>query len=106
MHLPSSIHPNPPPSYATPTPPLSSTRHDWRTPSQLQETWSSLANDSDKFHLLDSLITEQDSFKHDVKLVNQFTEERKQEAQAREQCHNVELSSVTTRPPRWHCCPS
>jgi hypothetical protein len=61
--------------------------------SQLQETRSSLADYTDKFRLLDSLLTEHDGFKHDVELIKEFMEERKREAQAREQRHSEELSS-------------
>jgi hypothetical protein len=53
--------------------------------SQLQETQNSLDGYDDKFHLLDSLITEHGGLKHDNELIKQFMEERKQEAQAREQ---------------------
>ena len=61
--------------------------------SQLQETQSALANYSDKFHILDSLIAEHDSFKHDVDLIKVFMDERKREAQTREQHHNEEFSN-------------
>ena len=61
--------------------------------SQLRETQSSLAGHADKFHLLDSLITEHDGFKHDIELIKEFMEERKREAQAREQHHNEEFST-------------
>ena len=60
--------------------------------SQLQETQSSLAGYADKFHVLDSLINEHDGFKHDIELIKVFMEERKREAQAREQRHNEEFS--------------
>jgi len=59
----------------------------------LQETQNSLASYAGKFHLLESLITEHDGFKHDIELVKEFMEDRKREAQAREQRHNEEFSS-------------
>ena len=59
----------------------------------MQETQNALVNYTNKFHILDSLITEHDSFKHDVELIKVFMEERKREAQAREQSHNEEFSS-------------
>ena len=59
--------------------------------SQLQETQSALANYSDKFNILDSLIAEHDGFKHNIGLIKVFMDERKREAQAREQ-HNEEFS--------------
>lgn len=62
--------------------------------SQLRDTQSSLAGYADKFHLLESLTTEHDGFKHDIELIKEFMEERKREAQAREQQrHNEEFSS-------------
>ena len=60
--------------------------------SQLQETQSSLAGYADKFHLLDSLITEHGGFKHDIELIKEFMEERKRETQARDQ-HGEEFPS-------------
>jgi len=59
----------------------------------LQETQSALASYSDKFHILDSLIAEHDGFKHDVDLIKVFMDERKREAQTREQHHNEEFSN-------------
>ena len=59
----------------------------------MQETQNSLASYAGKFHLLESLITEHDGFKHDIELVKEFMEDRKREAQAREQRHNEEFSS-------------
>ena len=61
--------------------------------SQLQETQNALSNYTDKFHVLDSLIAEHDGFKHDVDLIKVFMEERKREAQAREQHRSEEFSS-------------
>jgi len=61
--------------------------------SQLQETQNSLASHADKFHILNSLITEHDGFKHDIELIKTFMEERKREVQAREQHHSEEFSS-------------
>ena len=69
--------------------------------SQLQETQNALTSYSDKFHILNSLITEHSSFKHDIDLIKVFMEECKQEAQMREQ-HNEFLNdndnacSITT----------
>ena len=60
--------------------------------SQLQDTQNALTSYSNKFHILDSLITEHDGFKHDIDLIKVFMEERKREAQAREQ-NNNEFSS-------------
>ena len=61
--------------------------------SQLQETQSSLASYADKFHLLSSLVTEHDGFKHDIGLIKEFMEERRRETQAREQHRNEGFSS-------------
>ena len=61
--------------------------------SRLQETQNALSSYTDKFHVLDSLIAEHDGFKHDVDLIKVFMEERKREAQAREQHQNEEFSS-------------
>ena len=61
--------------------------------SQLQEIQNALTSYTNKFHILDSLITEHNSFKHDVDLIKVFMEERKQEAQVREQSHNEGFSS-------------
>ena len=47
--------------------------------SRSQETQNALSNYTDKFHVLDSLIAEHDSFKHDVDLIKVFVEERKRE---------------------------
>ena len=58
----------------------------------MQEAQGSLAGYADKFHVLDSLINEHDGFKHDIELIKVFMEERKREAQAREQRHNEEFS--------------
>ena len=60
--------------------------------SQLQETQNSLASYAGKFHLLESLVTKHDGFKHDIELIKEFMEDRKREAQAREQRHNEEIS--------------
>jgi hypothetical protein len=61
--------------------------------SQLRETQSSLAGYVDKFHLLESLITEHDGFKHDIELIKGFMEDRKRESQAREQQQHEEFSA-------------
>jgi len=52
--------------------------------SQLQDTQSSLAGYANKFHILDSLISDHDGFKHDIELIKSFMEERKRESQTRE----------------------
>ena len=62
--------------------------------SQLRETQNSLAGYADKFHLLDSLITEHGGLKHDIGLIKEFMEERRREAQAREQQHRNEEFST------------
>ena len=61
---------------------------------QLQETQSSLTGYADKFHLLESLITEHDGPEHNTELIKEFMEERKREVQAREQQHHNEESSA------------
>jgi len=61
--------------------------------SQLQETQSSLANYADKFHLLDSLVTEHGGLKQDIELIKEFMEERKRDTQTREQHHSDEFSN-------------
>ena len=58
----------------------------------MQDTRSALDSYADKFHVLESLITEHDGLKHDVGLIKVFMEERNRETQAREQRHN-EFSS-------------
>ena len=45
--------------------------------SQLQETQNALTSYSDKFHILDSLITEHDGFEHDVDLIKVAMEEQR-----------------------------
>ena len=59
----------------------------------MQETQSSLASYADKFHLVDSLVTEHGDLKHDIELIKEFMEERKREGQAREQNHSDEFSN-------------
>ena len=61
--------------------------------SRLQDTQRTLASYTDKFHVLGSLITEHDGFKHNVDLIKVFMEECKREAQAREQRCDEEFSS-------------
>jgi len=80
-----------PPSEASTSPVPPVTIEEFR--SQLQETQSALANYSDKFHILDSLIAEHDGFKHNVDLIKVLMDERKREAQTREQHHNEEFSN-------------
>jgi hypothetical protein len=46
----------------------------------------------EKLQALDSLITEHDGFKHDIELIKEFVEQRKREAQAREQ-HSEDFST-------------
>ena len=58
--------------------------------SQLRDTRSSLTDYADKFNLL---VNEHDGFKHDIELFKEFMEERKREAQAREQRHDGEFSN-------------
>jgi hypothetical protein len=59
----------------------------------LRETQTSLASHDVKFHLLDSLVTEHNGFKHDIDLIKEFIEERKREAEAREQRRSEEFST-------------
>ncbi|KAF9777813.1 hypothetical protein BJ322DRAFT_1021091 [Thelephora terrestris] len=46
-----------------------------------------------KFHHLDTLVNEDNGFKHDIELIKEFMEERKQKAEARDQCHDKEFST-------------
>ena len=57
----------------------------------MQETQSSLAGYANKFHVIGSLISEHDGFKHDIELIKAFMDEHKGEAQTREQHHSEEF---------------
>jgi hypothetical protein len=61
--------------------------------SQLRGTQTSLTSHDVKFHHLDTLVNEDNGFKHDIELIKEFMEERKQKAEARDQCHDKEFST-------------
>ena len=88
--LPSVMPPQPAPEPSTSLVPPAPTGE---LQSRSQETQNALSSYTNKFHVLDSLIAEHYGFKHDVDLIKVFVEERKREAQAREQHQNEEFSS-------------
>ncbi|KAF9782051.1 hypothetical protein BJ322DRAFT_1022548 [Thelephora terrestris] len=61
--------------------------------SQLRGTQTSLTSHDVKFHHLDTLVNEDNGFKYNIELIKEFMEERKQKAEARDQCHDKEFST-------------